>query len=134
MSSHPLETQVYDALRQIVDPCSAASVSPMNLVEMGLIDKVVFSEGDSRVDVYLRLTSPQCLMIAYMTKAARRLIGELAGVSQVEVHADSGLDWLPSMIHEEARDRRRLQLEVLSEQNASHSGCSVTAAGSAAGR
>ncbi len=57
-------------------------------------------------------------MIAYMTKAARRLISEIPGVQQVEVHADSGLDWAPSMIHEEAKHRRRLQLEVLA---ASHS-------------
>ncbi len=29
----------------------------MNLVEMGLIDKVNYSADDSRVDVFLRLTS-----------------------------------------------------------------------------
>jgi metal-sulfur cluster biosynthetic enzyme len=53
------------------------------------------------------------MMIAYMTKAARNLISQL-GVTQVEVHADHGLDWAPSMIHPEAQERRRRQLHILS--------------------
>lgn len=115
MVEHRLSEPVYAALRQIIDPCSAASASPMNLVEMGLVREVTFSEDDSRVDIHLRLTSPQCLMIAYMTKAARGLITQIAGVTQVEVHADHGLDWSPSMIEEAAQHRRRLQLQVLSD-------------------
>jgi len=128
MTTTHLEPQVYEALEQIVDPCSAASASPMNLVEMGLVKDVVLSEGGSRVDVHLRLTSPQCLMIGYMTKAARRLIGALPGVERVEVHADEGLDWTPSMIHDGARSRRRLQLQVLADRAASSHG-RVTSAG-----
>lgn len=108
-----LEDEVYAALRLIIDPCSAASATPLNLVEMGLIQEVTFAEEESRVDVYLRLTSPQCLMIAFMTKAARQLITAIPGVEQVEVHADYGLDWSPSMISPDASERRRLQLEVL---------------------
>lgn len=121
-AEHPLTEPVFDCLRQIIDPCSSATATPMNLVEMGLIDKVVFSDGDSRVDVHLRLTSPQCLMVAYMTKAARELIGELDGVEHVDVHADHGLDWVPEMISEGAQHRRRLSLEVRSAGMAS-SGC-----------
>ena len=108
---HPeLEERIYECLERIVDPCSAASVSPMNLVEMGLIRGVRVSESADRVDVDLRLTSPQCLMVAFMTKEARRLILELPGVEQVEVHADTGLDWSPDDIHEPAQERRRLKL------------------------
>lgn len=122
VAAHRLTEPVFDCLRQIIDPCSAATATPMNLVEMGLIDKVVFSEGDSRVDVHLRLTSPQCLMVAYMTKAAQELIGAIDGVMHVDVHADHGLDWMPSMISEDAQHRRRLSLEVRSAGLAS-SGC-----------
>ncbi|HET6509064.1 MAG TPA: iron-sulfur cluster assembly protein [Baekduia sp.] len=102
-----LQARIYGCLEQIVDPCSAATVSPMNLVEMGLIKDVRISEGADRVDVDLRLSSPQCLMVAYMTKEARRLILELPGVEQVEVHSDAGLDWSPDDIHPRARARRR---------------------------
>lgn len=128
---HHLTEPVFAALRQIIDPCSASSVSPMNLVEMGLIDKVDFSEGDSRVDVFLRLTSPQCLMVAYMTKAAKELIGAIDGVTTVEVHADHGLDWDPSLIAPAAQQRRQLLLEVRSNGLA---GCSSHTTGTSEDR
>lgn len=114
---HPLREPIYDALRQIVDPCSAATSTPMNLVEMGLIDRVEINGSSSRVDVHLRLTSPQCMMIAYMTTAAKNLITELPGIEQVEVHADHGLDWSPAMIHPEAQERRRSQLRIISTRS-----------------
>lgn len=121
-----LSEQVTECLRQIVDPCSASSATPMNLVEMGLVREIRQSDDGARVDIDLRLTSPQCLMIAYMTKEARRLVTALPGVEQVEVHADAGLDWAPSMISDEAQARRRLQLTVLAERSAggTNGGCS----------
>lgn len=119
-----LEAQVYECLEKVIDPCSAASVSPMNLVEMGLVRQVRVSDDGHRVDVDLRLTSPQCMMIAHMTKATRRLVSELNGVEHVEVHADLGLDWAPSDIRPEAQERRRRSLELrLLGQDPGHVGC-----------
>lgn len=117
MTEQDLVEQIYDRLRLIVDPCSAATTTPMNLVEMGLVRDVRISADMSQVDVDLRLTSPQCLMIAYMTKNARRLIADLPGVTTVEVHADNGLDWLPSYIEPEAQERRRRSLSLLAERH-----------------
>ncbi len=111
MLTPDLQRRITGCLEQIVDPCSAASASPMNLVEMGLIREISYDAG--RVDVDLRLTSPSCLMVAFMTKEARRLIGQLPEVSQVEVHADAGLDWTPGDIDPAAADRRRRQLAEL---------------------
>jgi metal-sulfur cluster biosynthetic enzyme len=107
-----LKTKIYSCLAEIVDPCSAASASPMNLVEMGLIREVRISDAGV-VDVDMRLTSPSCFMIGYMTKEARRLITGLPEVSSVEVHADTGLDWTPDNIDPQTAARRRRRLAEL---------------------
>lgn len=112
MLTPELEGRTTARLEQIIDPCSAASASPMNLVEMGLIREIRMDDA-GRVDVDLKLTSPACYMVAFMTKEARRLISELPEVTQVEVHADAGLDWLPSDIHPAAAARRRRQLREM---------------------
>jgi metal-sulfur cluster biosynthetic enzyme len=104
-----LEARITAALAEIVDPCSAASASPMNLVEMGLIREVRMDDA-GHVDVDLKLTSPACYMVAFMTKEARERVGALPEVTSVDVHADEGLDWAPSDIHPAAAARRRRQL------------------------
>lgn len=112
MLTPDLERRITGCLERIIDPCSAASASPMNLVEMGLIRELRIDD-DGRVDIDLRLTSPSCLMVAFMTKEARRLVSELPEVSRVEVHADAGLDWTPGDIHPRAAARRRRRLAEL---------------------
>jgi metal-sulfur cluster biosynthetic enzyme len=112
LTTHDLGSQITSCLEQIVDPCSAASASPMNVVEMGLIRDVQVSP-DGAVLVALRLTAPSCFMVGYMTKEAKRLIGALDGVSSVEVRSDAGLDWTPELIAPEAAARRRRRLRDL---------------------
>jgi metal-sulfur cluster biosynthetic enzyme len=107
-----LVAAVYAELDKIIDPCSAASVAPMGLNEMGLINRVEVSEGGD-VDVFLRLTSPTCQMIIYMAKESIRLISDLPGVTGVRVHPDEGLDWDPSLIAPAAAERRRTRLVLL---------------------
>ncbi len=104
-----VEEAVYECLAQIHDPCSVASASPMNLVEMGLI-RAVEIDADGAVTVSLRLTSPSCFMVGYMAKEANRLIGALPGVSAVEVVPDEGLDWTPAEIAPATAARRRRQV------------------------
>jgi metal-sulfur cluster biosynthetic enzyme len=109
---NPLDASVYAELEKIIDPCSAASVAPMNLVEMGLIAGVEISpEGD--VDVRLRLTTPSCQMVIYMAKETIRLVSDLPGVREVRVHPDAGVDWDPSLIAPQAAERRRYRLRLL---------------------
>jgi metal-sulfur cluster biosynthetic enzyme len=103
------QEQVYDCLRRIHDPCSVASVSPMNLVEMGLIRQVRISDG-GEVDVDMRLTAPSCFMVGFMSKETTRLVGELDWVTAVRLNPDEGLDWDPDLIAPEAQQRRHLAL------------------------
>jgi metal-sulfur cluster biosynthetic enzyme len=111
-----LETDaaVRGCLDEIADPCSMASASPMGLAEMGLVKAVTVSaDGDVRID--LRLTSPTCNMLGFMAEEATRRVRELPGVRSVEVVADEGMDWAPSMIAPAAQERRRERLTLMAQ-------------------
>ena len=50
--------EVVASLREIVDPCSAATGVPVSIVDMGLVRHVEIDGDEVRVE--LRLTSPLC--------------------------------------------------------------------------
>lgn len=106
----PAVTRVRQLLAGVVDPCSTASVLPMSIVELGLVRDVALDDGV--LSVYLRLTSPSCMMVAYIAKEVVARLNGLPGVAEVRVAADDGLDWDPSMMdqHVAAERARRLVL------------------------
>lgn len=83
----------------------------MSIVEMGLIDHIVIS--DRVVTIALRLTTPSCLMVGHFKSQATDLIGNVAGVDEVRMTFDAGLDWTPEMISPDAQARRARQLAVM---------------------
>ena len=107
-----LEREILDRLSEIQDPCSVGSGTPMNLVEMGLVEKIDLAE-EGRVTLHLRLTSPTCNMLGFIAEEATRRLAGMPGVGQVEVVSDQGLDWSPSMMSPEASERRRKRIEML---------------------
>jgi metal-sulfur cluster biosynthetic enzyme len=54
-----------------------------------------------------------------MSGEAQRLIGELPGVTKVDVDCDEGLDWEPGMIEPKAQELRHQRLAVLSRARSS---------------
>ena len=80
----------------------------MSIVELGLVRDVALDDGV--LTVYLRLTSPSCMMVAYIAKEVVARLNGLPGVATVRVAADEGLDWDPSMMdqHVAAERARRL--------------------------
>jgi len=115
LASRPADIvqQVRAVLNQIGDPCSVANGTPLGLHDMGLLSKVeVDQSGVLRVG--LRLTSPSCSMVGYFTEEIRTRAAQLPGVTDVVVDADNGLDWLPSMMTDDARARRRASLAARS--------------------
>lgn len=107
------KNETVEAIRQrintIGDPCSVAHGTPMGLDDMGLIERIDVDE-DGNVAVALRLTSPCCMNLGYFGVETRRRVLEIAGVRSVEVTADRGLDWDPSMMSDDAKRRRRESL------------------------
>lgn len=108
----PDRAAVEACLDQIVDPCSTASVTPMSIVEMGLLRGLDISPS-GKVDVHLRISDPGCMMVSYMTGEAIRLVSALDGVTEVSVDCDDGMDWDPDMIDPRVQERRRLRLALL---------------------
>jgi metal-sulfur cluster biosynthetic enzyme len=95
-------------LEQIIDPCSAANGTNLNVVQMGLLKAIEIKDGE--VCVKLRLTSPVCFMLEFFSIEIRRRVGALPGVSAVEVESDSGFEWEPGMMDQQ---KRREYLDAL---------------------
>ena len=95
---------VREQLDEIVDPCSAATGSNLDIVEMGLVDTIEIDDG--HVDVRMRLTAPTCHMVPYFVREVEDLVGDLSGVDSVELETDYGLEWTEEMMSDEAREHR----------------------------
>lgn len=100
---------VRESLREIDDPCSAATGSNLDIVEMGLVKSVEIT--DERVAVGIRLTTPACHMIPFFITEVRRRVGSLPGVTAVEVDIDDGTEWTEEMMTAEATRRRQAVLD-----------------------
>ena len=111
------EARVRDALREVVDPCSAATGSCLNVVEMGLVKRIDVETGEDgdHVDVDLRLTSPMCHQVPYFFEEIEGRVGDLAGVASATLDTDYGLEWTEEMLSEEAQRKRQA---VFDEQEA----------------
>lgn len=117
-----LEAAVRDRLRNVVDPCSAARGIGNDIVEMGLVRDVHIDDDDGRVTVALRLTTPACMMVANFQRQLEEEVGSLPGVSSVALETDSGLEWTPEMMSEEARERREAYLTSFRERTTRDAG------------
>jgi metal-sulfur cluster biosynthetic enzyme len=92
--------EVHDALRGVVDPCSAATGVPLSILDMGLLGSIGI-DGDV-VSIELRLTSPLCHQSPYFLIEIERRVGALPGVRSVVCRTDLGLDWDPAMMSPDA--------------------------------
>lgn len=100
---------VRDALRGIVDPCSAATGSNLDIVEMGLVESIDVSDGHARVG--MRLTTPACHMGPYFIKETKERVGALHDVESVSLDTDGGFEWSEDMMTDDAKERRQAVLD-----------------------
>ena len=103
--------EIRSRIDTIVDPCSAANGTAMGLAEMGLVDRVEVDDG-GHATIYLRLTSPSCMMVGYLAVEITERARRVPGITDARVVTDVGLDWRPSMISPAAQQRRRRALEA----------------------
>jgi metal-sulfur cluster biosynthetic enzyme len=110
-----LHGRVAAALQQVTDPCSAASRTPMSIVDLGLLEDAQLVDG--HLHVTLCVTAPNCLMIGTIIHATRVALAGLDGVDLTEVTIDPTLVWEPTRIAPAAAQRidehRRRSLELL---------------------
>ena len=101
--------RVRERLREIVDPCSAATGSNLDIVEMGLVKSIEIDGG--RVAVEMRLTTPMCHMVPYFNQEVEERVTDLSGVESVAFETDNGFEWDEEMMSDEARRRRQAVLD-----------------------
>ena len=113
------------ALRNVVDPCSAATGTNLNIVEMGLVESIDVTDGHVQVD--MRLTTPACQMVAYFMSEIENEVEPLPGVESVELQTDDGMEWSEEMLSADAKRRRE---ELLAERRRAYERHVETADGS----
>jgi len=93
----PDQETIYGALKQIHDPEVG-----INIVDMGLIYGLEIE--DSKVGVYLTLTSPACPAGPQILSQIDAKVRELDGVEDVDVNVVWTPPWTPDMLSDEAKD------------------------------
>ncbi|HEX9145508.1 MAG TPA: metal-sulfur cluster assembly factor [Candidatus Binatia bacterium] len=88
--------QVFDALKRVYDP-----EIPVDVVNLGLVYDV--SLDGEKVAVKMTTTASGCPVGDYIVKQAKRAIGRLEGVKEVDVELVYDPPWQESMITEEGR-------------------------------
>ncbi len=88
--------QVYDALKRVYDP-----EIPVDVVNLGLVYDV--SIDDDKVAVKMTTTASGCPVGDYIVAQAKRAIGRVEGVKEVQVELVYDPPWKESMISEEGR-------------------------------
>lgn len=91
---------VLEALGQVLDPCSVSLGSPLDIVEMGLVESVDVHGG--RVRVGLLLTDFSCAHYGGMRRHIEDVVGEIPGVTAVDVELATHDLWTPDRIRRRA--------------------------------
>lgn len=101
--------RVRECLHEVIDPCSAATGSNLDIVEMGLVKSIDITRGE--VHIEMRLTSPMCHMVPYFYEEIEDNVGKVPSVESVTLETDAGFEWDESMMSDEAKRRRQSVLD-----------------------
>ena len=88
--------EVLDALKRVYDP-----EIPVDVVNLGLVYGVLVD--DDRVAVKMTTTASGCPVGNYIVAQAKRAIGRLEGVKEIDIELVYDPPWQESMITEEGR-------------------------------
>ncbi|GGM66923.1 metal-sulfur cluster biosynthetic enzyme [Halarchaeum rubridurum] len=110
-----VEERARDALRDVADPCSAATGSNLNIVEMGLVKDVEVDDAD-HAHVEMRLTTPMCHMVGYFIDQVEHRLTELDAVESADLDTDDGMEWSEDYMSEAAQAKRQEVLDGYEER------------------
>lgn len=94
----PDETQLIDALKQVIDP-----ELMINIVDLGLVYEVAQEEG--KVNVQMTLTSPACPAGPQIIQQAKMALEQLEGVNEAAIKLVMSPPWSPERMTDDARDQ-----------------------------
>jgi metal-sulfur cluster biosynthetic enzyme len=95
------EEKVYAALREVRDP-----ELMVNIVDLGLIYGIVVEGegGQQEISVRMTMTTPACPYAPELIQEVKDVLGDLEGVSRVDVEVTLDPPWSPDLMTEDARD------------------------------
>ncbi len=85
---------ILSKLTGVLDPCSCMTDTPLNIVELGLVDEIEL-QGNA-VTITLVATSPMCLYMPQIIKEAEEVISGIDWVDTVDVVHDMHTLWYPA--------------------------------------
>ncbi len=97
----PMETQIWDALKECFDP-----EIPVNIVDLGLVYEVKIDDsipGEANVYVRMTLTAPGCGMGPVIANDVKRRVQMVPDVRNVRVDLVFDPAWNPGMMSEAAK-------------------------------
>jgi metal-sulfur cluster biosynthetic enzyme len=103
MTTLMLENEAWAALERVYDPCSVATRSPLNIVDMGLVREVELDD-DGNAQVTICPTAPSCMLMGSITGAARKELGTIEGLATIEIKVDADFFWTPEAMTERGQD------------------------------
>jgi len=115
MTALTLENEAWAALERIYDPCSVATRSPLNIVDMGLVRAVDVDE-ESKLTVSICPTSPSCMLMASITEGAEKELRTIEEAAEVEVTIDAEFFWTPEAMTERGQAELDRHREARSEE------------------
>ncbi|MEX2288298.1 MAG: metal-sulfur cluster assembly factor [Planctomycetaceae bacterium] len=92
------ETELLEALRQVVDP-----ELMINVVDLGLVYDV--EQVESKVTVEMTLTSPACPAGPQIMQQAKMALEQLEDVDEAQIKLVMTPPWSPDRMTDEARDQ-----------------------------
>ncbi|MEW1843208.1 iron-sulfur cluster assembly protein [Nonomuraea angiospora] len=92
----PSEETIRAQLSKIPEPCGVLMRMPLDICQMGLVDKVECADG--RVRVELVLTDSSCVHFTGLRRYIVDVLRELPGVETVEVTASTTTLWTPDRL------------------------------------
>lgn len=102
------QSRVRDAVRaalaEVIDPCSRFNGSHLDLVELGMIDRVEI-DGDATVEITLLLDDPTCLYAASICQQVTAAVSAVRGVEAVTVAIRADELWTAARLSEAARSK-----------------------------
>lgn len=91
------ETQLIEALKQVVDP-----ELMINIVDLGLVYEI--GQEDRTVNVEMTLTSPACPAGPQIIQQSKMALEQLEDVDEAKIKLVMAPPWSPERMTDEARD------------------------------
>ena len=91
------QEEVFKKLRECLDPELG-----INIIDLGLVYSIRIQ--DSRINVLMTLTTPECPLQSYFMKDITNKLKTVKGVSDVSVELIFDPPWNPSKMSKESKD------------------------------